>query len=226
MKHTIEQTLATFFLFSIIGVYMAPPVSAAILFESGTLGSTGVPWSDLVDQTVLGVNIKPTVFNGVRFELTEPVVTTKVGGHFAAPLSSNFFGALVKLDDENDFPDSGDLTTPDVLGTALLTFPELSNEVFGDLTLALGPGWYALIFGSGLFEATGSGGAPMNNPDIGLPTYIGFQSGAPSGWGSLSSFFGNLRFVVEGTIVPEPSAFMLALTTALFSLFRRKSCRR
>jgi len=197
---------------------LAPTLAiAAIIFESGTLGPTGIPWSDFEDQTELGVNVNSEVFQGVRFELPAPAHISRIGGHFVAPHSGTFFGAIVALDAGNDFPDSEDLSTPDVLGAALLTFPVSSAEVFGDLALLLEPGWYALVFGSGLFDATGVGGVPVNNTDIGTPDYIGFMTGF--GWGHRLH---NKRFVVEGMIIPEPSATTLSLFTSILLLGRTK----
>lgn len=134
------------------------PATGAAIFESGTLGQTGQSF-----QEVPGTSVQSGIFTGVRFELAKPVFATEIGGHFVSTTPGSFFGAVVSLDDENDFPDSLDLSTPDVLGTALLTFPALSDEVFGSVSLRLDPGWYALAFGSGLFGATGSGGATRNN---------------------------------------------------------------
>jgi hypothetical protein len=183
--------------------------SAEIIYESGSLGPTGIP-QGVVDAA----NVNGFVFNGVRFNLTSPVVTSQVGGHFVGSVGTTdtLFGAIVKLVDENDFPDSRDLSTPDVLGSTTLAFPEPSAEVFGNLSLALDPGWYALVFGSGLFGATGDGAMPLNNPDIGNPTYIGLQPGGVSGWGDLlNPIFQNYRFVVRGEIVPETSSIALLL---------------
>jgi len=196
--------------------------SAATIFESGTLGPTGVTWQQVLDGEVRATNITPNVFTGVRFRLDLPVVTTRIGGHFLSPSSGTFFGAIVALDDENDFPNSGDLSTMDVLGTTMLTFPEPSNEVLGDLNISLFPGWYALVFGSGLFGSTGNGVATRNNTDIGLQTYIGYQPGAD--WFSLtdlSTFFVDHRFVVQGRIVPEPSSVVLLFLTSALSFLKR-----
>jgi hypothetical protein len=201
---------------------LSPHLSAAILYESGTLGPTGVTWSDLSSGAVPGINITGSVFNGVRFELTVSVITTEVGGHFASPMNGTFFGAIVELSGENDFPNSSDLSTSDVLGAAVLNFPGSSAEVYGDLALTLDPGWYALIFGGGLFGTAGSGGAVGNNPDIGVPAYIGWQPGA--GWFNLtglSTEFGDYRFIVEGSIVPEPSAIVISVAAILLSSIRR-----
>lgn len=201
----------------------APDTRADILFESGTLGPTGVPRQDVLDQIVLGANVNNNAFVGVRLQLTQPVRTTEIGGHFVGlPDNTTFFGAVVALDGPTDFPDSNDLSTPDVLGSTLLGFPEPSAEVFGSLDLQLDPGWYALIFGSGVLSANGDGAALLNNTDIGSPDYIGFLSGF--GWGRRLP---GKRFVVNGIIIPEPTSVVLAVAASfvLLSLYRHRfSC--
>ena len=203
-----------------VALLLAPAASqAAILFESGTLGPTG-----LAQGTVAATNVTQNVFTGVRFQLSQPVVTTQVGGHFVDQANGSFFGAIVELDDQDDFPDSDDLSTPDVLGVTTLTFPVPSDEVFGNLTVSLEPGWYGLVFGSGLFGTSGDGAAPRNNPDIGNPQYIGFQPG--SGWLDLSDLsdailFVDHHFVVLGSTIPEPTAIGLVIFCVLLAVVRR-----
>jgi hypothetical protein len=201
------------------------PARADVIFESGTLGPTGITWQQVLDDEVVGSNVASDVFSGVRFKLVSPVMTTRIGGHFVSAAGGEFFGAIVKLTDQNDFPDSGDLSTPDVLGSAIVVFPAPSAEVFGNLSLSLQPGWHALVFGSGLFTTTGAGAMPLNNPDIGNPSYIAWQTG--DGWFNLADLsdvfdFDDYRFVVEGTIVPEPSSTML-VALAIFVIAVRRS---
>jgi len=223
MKRFKHRILFVFSLLVVAGLFAmtVATINAATIFESGTLGPTGLTFDDFGGATApSGSGVNPIVFSGVRFELSQPVLTTRVGGHFVIKPNAedSFFGAIVQLDSVTDFPNSGDLSTTDVLGKTLLTFPESSTDVFGDLTLSLNPGWYALIFGSGLFGATGSGGAVLNNPDIGSPSYIGFVPGV-SGWIEVAPPFGpfeNYRLVIEGTIVPEPNT--LTLGTALLAM--------
>lgn len=198
--------------------------SAATLFESGTLGPTGITWTELVNQSVPATNIKDVVFSGVRFELAKQVMTTEIGGHFASESGGTFFGAIVSLDNENDFPDSNDLSSADVQGTTLISFPTPSDEVFGTLNLLLEPGWYAAVFGSGLFGATANGGALRNGADIRDPVYVAFQPGAVGNWSNLTSLFDNHRFVVRGQIVPEPSSLFLSLVAFQIFVVRRFSC--
>ena len=180
--------------------------AASVIFESGTLGPTGLTFDDFGGgmPEPSGAFVSDFNFTGVRFELSQPVVTTRIGGHFVIDPGhdDSFFGAIVRLDHATDFPNSGDLATPDVLGETLLAFPDASTEVFGDLALSLEPGWYALVFGSGLFGATGQGGAIGNNPDIGSPTYIAHQMG--SAWFDISppnGPFNDFRLVV----IPYPA---------------------
>lgn len=180
---------------------------AAVLYESGTLGTTGVPYG-----TTDGTNINPFVYAGVRFELTQSVVTSQVGGHFVAFTGGTFFGAIVKLSGPNDFPDSGNLSTADVLGTTSLTFPVLSSETFGNLSLPLSPGWYALVFGSGLFGVDGRGASVRNAPDVGNPGFIGFQPNSGLTWYDYSVPSANGRFVVLGNVVPELPSIQILIT--------------
>ena len=214
----------------IMNSLLTSSLSAGIIFESGTLGQVDIPRINVSAQEVLGLSVNEGVFSGVRFELTELVRTSKVGGHFVGPFGdeNTFFGAIVSLTDANDFPDSRDLSTNDVLANTMLTFPESSAEVRGDLRLTLQPGWYALVFGSGLFGASGRGAAVRNNLDINNPSYIISQQVIPGdGWINLEVFpiepEGNLRFVVEGAIIPEPSTqILLGMTLSIVSLLLRK----
>ena len=183
-----------------------------ILFESGTLGVTGIP-----RESATATNVNQFVYPGVRFYLSQPAITSQIGGHFVSESSGTFFGAIVVLEDANDFPNSSDLSTLDVLGTTSLTFPVPSAEVFGNLEIQLDPGWYALVFGSGLFGTSGDGAALRNNPDIGDPSYIGY--GPNLNWFNLEIFqthFVDHRFVVTGNFVPEPSTLTLLLLIALW----------
>jgi len=218
--------VAATILFAASIILAAVPVTAATIYESGTLGPTGIPRSDIADEIVAGTNISPDVFTGVRIFFDQPVITTQIGGHFVKNTGADesFFGAIIALDNESDFPDSGDLSTPDVLGSTSLVFPEPSDEVFGDLDLTLAPGWYALVFGSGLFDATGRGVAVRNGVDIGDPSYIAYVS---SRWRNLEGTsipFENHRFVVSGTIVPEPSSAAFVLFASLYVIIKRPRC--
>lgn len=201
----------------------ATNLRAGILFESGALGLTGVPRTSISDE-IPASTISPTVFVGVRFHLDQPANVQAVGGHFVrnTDANSSFFGTVVSLDGEVDFPNSEDLSTPDVVGATLLSLPEPSAEAYGSIVVHLDPGWYALVFGSGLFGATGSGVALRNNVDIGDPSYIALE--ANLNWFNLDifgAFFDNHRFVVIGEFVPEPNSIvMIVVATAVVMISR------
>jgi hypothetical protein len=196
--------------------------SASVIYESSALGQVGITHDQVNSQAVLASNIATFNFVGVRFHVAQDSIATAIGGHFVGGFASNsFFGAIARLDDGVDFPDSGDFSTPDVLGIANLTFPDPSAEVVGSLSASLKPGWYAAIFGTGLFGATGRGGAVRNGQDLASPSYIVWQP--DNGWFEHPSQSGNFHFVVEGTIVPEPAAAAIAL---LGTLLTAATCRR
>lgn len=212
MKWTIFQFARVVFLFAVtfFSTFLATSVRADIIFESGTLGPTGVTWNELENGTVPGTSVHGLFMPGVRFELSAPTHVTQIGGHFVSDFGGTFFGAIIVLENENDFPDSTNLSTPDLLGVATLAFPNPSAEVFGSLELRLDPGWYAMVFGSGLFGTSGSGGAVQNGTDIGNPSYIAFDPNV--NWVNIDlfgTFFDNQRFVMRGQIVPEPSSMAL-----------------
>jgi hypothetical protein len=149
------------------------PVSITVTDNHGAQDSTSKPFYESAAMGNAnsggGYSLHSNQFLGVRFQVTSKVTISRIGGHIGG--GGQVFGALVRLSGPNDLPDSLNLTTPDVIGTTLLTlggFPDVSSP----LVQQLEPGWYALVFGSGLFGATGSGFMPGNNPEIGVPSYI------------------------------------------------------
>ena len=219
---SVQKLLVLLLLFFGVGICNAVKAEM-ILFESGMIGETDLPISELLNQNVPGINVNDSIFIGVRFQLDQPVETTAIGGHFVGGIGGTFFGGIVQLDDENDFPDSANLSTDDVLGITEFAFPEVSDEVFGDISLSLEPGNYALVFGSGLFGVQGSGVAVGNNPDIGNTAYI--SRTADGVWINLQGTsipFENFRLTVEGLVVPEPSMLLLGLSALLSTMSLRR----
>lgn len=175
-------------------LFASAPAGAQMIYESAALGPAGVLNGSVIDDSQ---------FLGVKFELTSQVTTARIGGHFA--FDGPIFGAVVALDGVADFPDSADLSTPDVLGVALLSLPGPSDEVSADLALTLEPGWYALVFGSGLFGATGWGVATDNNLDLGAPAYFFRDPFQGFDWFDLPPDQG-MRFFVSGSGSGTPAA--------------------
>jgi T5SS/PEP-CTERM-associated repeat protein len=168
----------------------AASASAGVVYQSATLGPTGQAG---------GATVNSDVFVGVRFQLTAPATADRVGGHMFRSAGGNnqFFGALVQLSGQFDFPDSPNLSTPDVLRTATIAPPPSfnSNDAFGTFApVALAPGWYAVVVGSGLFGATGVGAMVTNNSLVGSPSFL--RHDADGTW--VSTTPSGLRFVLAG----------------------------
>jgi hypothetical protein len=164
----------------------------------------------------------------VKFQLTSHAVTNAIGGNFrvvAGQGNEEIFGAIVTLSGPTDFPNSLDLSTPDVLGTTLLApSNQVSGEVTAPLTLALTPGWYALIFGGDLFGATGDGRAPgqfSGDTNIDSPLYFHWNR-----FTNISTYVndGNSlhnELLLTGNVVPEPSTFLIAACFAVATFLSR-----
>ncbi|TWT72740.1 hypothetical protein Pla123a_40390 [Posidoniimonas polymericola] len=192
--------------------------SGAILYQSATLGPTGVSLQEVQDQIVRGRNIYPGGFQGVRFYLPSKSKVSRVGGHLIGlglggseeGGRGDIFAAVVNLSGESDMPDSADFSTPDFLGSTLITPPRTSADVYGELRLTLDAGWYALVLGGGFLgsdRGLGFAAAVQNNPSTGDPRYIGWQSPYDGiDWTEGGVYDRNQRFVVEGVVVPEPGS--------------------
>jgi len=142
---------------------------------------------------------------GAQFEIGETTQITGVGGHIFTS-SGTLFAAIVPLAAGQNAPSflPIDLETNAIAYTVF--DPGLpSRDFIATISLRLDPGNYALIFGSGLFGASGSGGMPSNNtPLAGSTCFSSLGSGtvdATHVWGSAQDDC-NRRFVVEGAAVP------------------------
>jgi hypothetical protein len=128
------------------------------------------------------------------------------------------------------------------------SYAQMSGEQTLELSALLSPGYYGVIFGSGLYGATGSGWMASTDQQtytvdgigrsiaIGSPDYFfwsEFGFGIPPSWtdrgfgsggGGQARFFVNGETVVPTSPVPEPATFTLALAGLLavgFRLWRR-----
>ena len=175
----------------------------------------------------LGYALFAGQFVGIRFPVIAPTEITQIGGHlFGAGADETIFGAIVRLSSASDLPDSADLSTNDVLKAAVFHLSQPSRDFTAPLSLTVEPGWYAIVFGSGLFGATGSGAFGTRNPLNG-PINGFVQSGGilhPASYGTLGGDFGDPRVFVDGvplTPVPEPGTLLLLGSGAAAVLGRR-----
>ena len=120
------------------------------------------------------------------------------------------FGAIVAMN--GHLPSGSPLSDLEVLASTTFSSPGPSSDVTVPLSVALAPGDYALIFGSGLFGATGRGYMPFTNSDTaaGANSYF-FWNVSQSIW--KDSIYRDMRFFVSGhptSSVPEPSTYVMA----------------
>jgi hypothetical protein len=121
----------------------------------------------------------------------------------------------------------------DVVGTALFN-GAVGNptDVSVPFSVAIAPGNYLLVFGSGMFGATGSGFMPGNNPanfsQASLVAWYATTSNPATGqfddwqWNRYPVRGLTLRFVVEGVAIPEPVTVVLSFGLfTMFAFFRR-----
>ncbi|MHC5082910.1 MAG: PEP-CTERM sorting domain-containing protein [Planctomycetota bacterium] len=196
------------FVFFFVGVFS---VSAEIILETATfpaMTSTG------------GVTLTENQLLGARFHLDHPVDVTAIGGYMLGIEDGTFFGAILSLEDSESAPIGEPFDSSEVVASTLFTLPTSSyfaqDHRFA-LSTQLPAGDYALVFGSGQLGASGGVGAMpwMTNPGT-LDDMIWTTN-----WGYWDSGgYSNLRFVIEGTNVPEPATLALLAFGGL--LFRKR----
>jgi hypothetical protein len=156
-----------------------------------------------------GTSVTTSQYVGWRFETSQTLDVERIGGHLLSfpDEPGDIFAALIRLQSINSVPMGAPFTPEEVVATTTFrpTFP--SAEVFTPLSATLTPGSYALVFGTGLFGATGAGALHNGDdqPDIpptNLSSFIFWSIpffGQPPEWRlNLAS---HMRFVIEAQVV-------------------------
>ena len=208
----------------VLAIALCPPAHAAVLYESATLGETGV--------TGPSAGVSYDQWFGVRFQVTQAALATSIGGHFVTGipgLTGPFFGALVRLSDMSDFPDTEPVVAferdqvkgyswdgPDILAKVSLTAPRVSADIRAEFPgggLVLAPGSYGLVFGTA--ASSSRVGMVTGGSDIGAVSGFAWIA-----WSELSPGYPlpdawyegyrapGTRFVVEtdDRVMPAPAA--------------------
>ena len=150
-------------------------------------------------------------FPAARFSVEGTANVTAVGGHIVSHNPGTIFAAILQLSGPDALPTGDPFDAGEVIATSLFTPPTLSADVSVPLVTTLPPGDYALLFGAGLYGATGTARMHSNNPDLPEASYFYYQSGF--GW--IEGGSSNSRFWVQGNIIPEPDTALLSLPAIL-----------
>jgi hypothetical protein len=224
----ISHRLAAMTLLSLAYACLTAKVaSAAILLETAQPGPT--------PSVISGDGLYTSQWMGARFEVTQRTRITSVGGHLwgAEPGPNTLFAAIVALSGPTGVPFTGTSSDPSVglppqtvVAHTVFDLPSYqSSHITLPLTVTVDPGTFALVFGSGLYGATGFGAMPRNNPtNPGPESYFGWwESGFHSwSWNQLFDSALTARFVVEGVAVPEPSGYLLGAVAGLALVSRSR----
>jgi len=191
------------------------PAKAATLHESATFS----------DSSSGGYTLSTEQFLASRFTLSQSSTVTAIGGGIGG--NGTLFGAIIPLSSPTETPSYLPYDLPSyALGFTVFNAPFGTADFTTPLSLSLNAGTYALVFGSGLFGATGSGFMGLTGVDFPIASY--FFATINNGFNTFTNGgFSQTRFVVEGDLstVPLPAALPLYATglgIAGFVAWRRK----
>jgi hypothetical protein len=188
-----------------------------VFFQSASLNADPSGGTSLISDQWLGV----------RFEVDQPLDVTSVGGELIY-CTGTLFGAIVSLGGPTGLPPGQEFDGANVVAETTFTAPDTGNGVVNDyqtpLPVTLDPGEYGLVFGSEAFGATGTGAMTFNT-NIGNPSYFDWY---PPQGGWVQGAFYPTRFVIDGTVVPEPvpSSMLAAAFLAVLAFRPRKAALR
>jgi hypothetical protein len=190
-------------------VLLAAVISAAscpgapIVLESATMGPPA---------QAVGAPLSPSHFMAWRFSITSPLAVTEVGGHLGQ-ISGELFAAIISLPAVDAMPQAAPLSPAITVSSAVFAPPQGTADVRVPLSSPLAAGAYALVFGSGEFNASGSGLMPSGQQTNIAPatqsSYIAWRQSLPGQFSWMATSQNNLRFVVNGLEFAGPADFNL-----------------
>jgi len=197
----------------------AVAVAALALVSAAHADTPFYQSASFVDESVAGGDffIDNTRYLGAIFTVSQAETVSAIGGNFTANGDGNaIFGAIVKLAPGAALP--ANVASNAVAET---TFTPTGGDQSVALNTVLQPGQYAVVFGSGLFGATGSSGLVSGQTAIGTPSFVQYN-GSPLAAGQFTD--DTLRVTVNAvSAVPEPtSALLFAMGAVALGLMRRR----
>ncbi|RIK77596.1 MAG: hypothetical protein DCC67_12480 [Planctomycetota bacterium] len=180
----------------------SPPLAAAtLILESATMGPAGQG---------SGVPISSSHYIGWRFRLTKKTALTQVGGHLGG-ISGEMFAAVVSLAGNNATPQGAPFTDTEVVAKTKFTATLPTGDIRVPLEKVLSAGSYALVIGSGQFEAKGTGVAPNGQQTNIAPTlaasYIAWRQTLPGRFEWTVGSLNNVRLAVIGSEIAGAADF-------------------
>lgn len=163
-----------------------------------------------LSQSTTSVN--STNYYGTRFYLEEATQIDRVGVAVQHAGGESVFAAISRLDGALDYPDSLTLQGADlVTSTTIPVSPLFVGDVFADVNVGLGPGWYSLVIGTEAFNASGVTNLLLNHTPVGDPSLFHVAVGlnefrevtAPS-------LDGRMRFILQGQAAGGETTIELA----------------
>ncbi len=161
------------------------------------------------EQSIGGVTVSDTQFAGAQFTLTQTTSVSAIGGRFYGWLQGNIFGALLDLNGTSLPSNESELLSSVIAHALFDPQPNMDSEV--GLMTTLNPGTYGVLFGSGLFGATGSE-AIQTLPFADLTFNAGQDLYAQSSRHLYSVTRPDFRVFVKGSPAPVPEPGTLALS--------------
>jgi hypothetical protein len=231
MSSAIQKTIRYGFLLG-TGLVLALTAVAqsaradVVLFQTATVDPNALTFDNTIvlqgDGTTAGNGVTGgSLFIGADFSVTAPTQITSIGASFGdTALTSgtgSIFGAIVSVDPVTGLPTQPVESLASItLGDVVFT-PSADGDATAALSLTLQPGTYGLVFGSGLFGATGVADLLAGNDTVGTPSIFENDFAAFSQDPSDT----DVRLFVNA--VPEPASLaILSSAGALIAGFRRR----
>jgi hypothetical protein len=221
-------------------------IAGAIFIVLGTVGTTKAETIILESGSFIPSQVDPNAgyaivgtqtvdqFLGWRFQLNNTLQVTDVGGYLSS--YGNIFAAIVSLSSPTALPQGNPFLPGEILASTTFDAGFQRQNVITPLSIKLNPGNYGLIFGSGLFSASGEGSMLFNFGDFPEASYFVWGR-APLGASIRTGWYNgasDVRFVVMGqsvttTSIPETTPTLVLLATGAFgaaSMLKRQMKKR